>query len=102
MTARSLIVVIIVSVFICASSRISKTDELSDRLLFWEPPHAFLCSDHGIRFPSKWTSNDPSSCDDGDMTLFNGLLCAAGDRRGCDGVSNAQDAGGRFWRSPRR
>jgi hypothetical protein len=39
-------------------------------------------------------------CHDGDMTLFNGLLCASGDSRGCSGVKDAQDASGRFFRSP--
>ncbi|CAH2408376.1 hypothetical protein [Mesorhizobium escarrei] len=40
------------------------------------------------------------------MTLFNGMLCAVGDKRGCDGVKIAQDADkiaqdadGRWWRS---
>jgi hypothetical protein len=47
-------------------------------------------------FPSK------QDCDDGDMTLFNGLLCASGDPRGCDAVHRAQGSDGRFWRSPSR
>jgi hypothetical protein len=41
-------------------------------------------------------------CDDGDMTLFNGLLCGSGETRGCDAVRAAQGPDGRFWRSPRR
>lgn len=47
---------------------------------------------------------DPSkeSCDDGDMTLFNGLLCAAGVNVGCDAVKRAQSSSGQWWRSPRR
>lgn len=45
----------------------------------------------------------PSSdhCQDGDMTLFSGLLCHSGDPLGCDAVKNAQDATGRWHRSPR-
>jgi hypothetical protein len=39
------------------------------------------------------------NCDDGDMAFFNGLLCAAGDARGCSGVALAQDTNGRWWRS---
>lgn len=35
------------------------------------------------------------------MTLFNGLLCHAGIQLGCDGVKEAQDATGRWHRSPR-
>jgi hypothetical protein len=75
---------------------------LSDALSFWEPPQAFLCSATGNPFPSKYAAGDPNKCDDGDMTLFNGLLCAAGDGRGCDAVRRAQGADGRWWRSPRR
>lgn len=47
-------------------------------------------------YPSK------AGCDDGDMALFGGLLCASGDERGCDLVRRSQSADGRFWRSPRR
>jgi len=47
-------------------------------------------------YPSK------EFCDDGDMTLFSGLLCLSGDQRGCQGVKDAQSADGRWWRSPRR
>jgi hypothetical protein len=45
----------------------------------------------------------PSSanCADGDMTLFNGLLCAAGDALGCQSVKGAQDKNGRWHRSVR-
>jgi hypothetical protein len=42
------------------------------------------------------------NCDDGDATLFSGLLCLAGEEPGCEGVKAAQDASGKFWRSPRR
>lgn len=71
----------------------------------WEQ-HAFYCPEAAIdgvsvaKFPSK--QHDNGECDDGDMTLFNGLLCASGDERGCDGVRRAQSPDGRFWRSPRR
>ncbi len=43
-----------------------------------------------------------ADCDDGDMALFSGLLCASGDARGCAQVRNAQGSDGRWWRSPRR
>ena len=42
------------------------------------------------------------NCDDGDMTLFNGLSCASGDSRGCYAVEVSQSSDGRWWRSPRR
>lgn len=47
-------------------------------------------------YPSK------EQCDDGDATLFNGLLCASGEQVGCDAVAAAQGSDGRWWRSPRR
>ena len=71
-------------------------------------------------FPSKgrWTTDDsklsdaeklekkfdPQSfnCDDGDMTMFNALLCAGGEKSGCAAVKSAQDGSGRFFRSPHR
>jgi hypothetical protein len=37
------------------------------------------------------------------MTFFSGLLCAAGDPRGCKGVALGQETKtGRWWRSKRR
>lgn len=47
-------------------------------------------------FPSK------DDCDDGDTVLFGGLLCAAGEERGCALVRQSQSFDGRWWRSPRR
>lgn len=47
-------------------------------------------------YPSK------ENCNDGDMTLFGGLLCASGDERGCALVRDSQGRDGRWWRSPRR
>lgn len=47
-----------------------------------------------------WSSKE--NCDDGDATLFSGLLCAAGSPEGCAAVAAAQGPDGRFWRSPRR
>lgn len=56
-----------------------------------------------------WKANAPlcegapssANCNDGDMTLFNALLCVAGEKIGCDSVAGAQDASGRWHRSPR-
>ncbi len=53
----------------------------------------------GNPFPAKM---DSGNCSDGDSVLFNGILCASGDQRGCDTVKRSQTADGRFWRSPRR
>jgi hypothetical protein len=41
-------------------------------------------------------------CGDGDATMLpNGMLCLAGEEAGCDGVRRAQDAAGKWHRSPR-
>ena len=78
------------------------SSELDDRFKYWEQ-QAFLCSaGDGTAFPSRPTGLASQPCDDGDMTLFNGLLCAAGEVRGCDAVANAQDpTTGQWFRSPR-
>ncbi|MBB4216055.1 hypothetical protein FHT79_003242 [Rhizobium sp. BK212] len=78
---------------------------LDESMDFWRS-QAFYCDDgNGHRFPSKQrepTVDNPSPCDDGDMTLFNGLLCAAGEEIGCQAVALSQGKDGRWWRSPRR
>jgi hypothetical protein len=75
--------------------------QFEQRLAFWET-NAFQCSVNGIKFPSRPTGNKDQPCDDGDMTMFNGLLCFAGDERGCIGVREAQDPNtGEWFRSPR-
>lgn len=64
-------------------------------------------------FPSKAPANpkegdkrdslDPDDlCDDGDQTTYNGMLCASGVEAGCRAVAEAQDATGRWFRSPHR
>jgi hypothetical protein len=73
------------------SAAITRSDELNARRADWETV-APLCQ--------GWPSKD--DCDDGDTTLFNGLLCGSGEMIGCQAVAAAQGADGRFWRSPRR
>lgn len=51
--------------------------------------------------PLCFTSPSADECRDGDMTLFNGLLCASGEELGCQSVKNAQDNSGRWHRSVR-
>ncbi len=78
-------------------------DELVDRVALWESK-ALVCTTNpgAILFPSKYTGDVTQPCDDGDMTLFNGLLCAAGDDRGCVGVAQSQNPDtGEWFRSPR-
>lgn len=75
--------------------------EILARQVEWEKA-ALECPAGNIRYPTKQNSNAKQPCNDGDMTLFNGLLCAAGDERGCTGVKEAQDPNSGLWhRSPR-
>lgn len=84
-----------------ASNEASHGDELGSRLEYWRR-EAFECALQAPAFPSKEVLNRPAECDDGDMTLFNGLLCSSGDPFGCDAVARSQGDDGRWWRSPRR
>lgn len=97
-----LFILCLIALFAVANAASSKATPLSDALAFWEPPQAFACAATAMPFPSKYSAGDPNHCDDGDMNLFNGLLCAAGDSRGCDAVRRSQGSDGRWWRSPRR
>jgi hypothetical protein len=56
--------------------------------------------DPNYSFPAKYdpTANPPD--DSGDMAIFGGLLCLAGEAEGCTLLQNSQSADGRFWRSP--
>lgn len=77
--------------------------ELNARMASWNQ-QAFACTvpSTGGTFPTKQSGEVSQPCDDGDMTLFNGLLCASGDLRGCAGVADAQDLStGQWFRSPR-
>jgi hypothetical protein len=73
---------------------VSLADELAEAMTFWSS-FAPVCPDAGGS-PSK------EDCDDGDMALFNGLLCASGEAAGCDAMRRSQGEDGRFWRSPAR
>lgn len=67
-----------------------------------QPGVAPTCTDpkRHIVFPSKVHAD--GTCDDGDMTLFNGLLCSVSIDEGCSGLLNAQiDDTGEWLRSPR-
>lgn len=101
MPASILLPGFLVAVFLFSTT--SAADELSERAAYWDS-QALLCeaSPGGVKFPSKPSHDVNQPCDDGDMTLFNGLLCAAGDERGCTGVAEAQDpTTGEWFRSPR-
>lgn len=66
-------------------------EKLEEHIKSWKD-YAPLCEG----YPSK------EDCDDGDMTLFSGLLCIAGVEDGCNMVRDSQGSNGRWWRSPRR
>jgi hypothetical protein len=77
----------------------SYSDGIADRQGSWHPPNAFLCLN---AFPSKYDPADSKQCGDGDMTLFNGLLCLSSEMVACQAVLHSKDSSGRWWRSPRR
>lgn len=79
----------------------ARSAELDSALQLWRSK-AYFCLRSTPPFPSKEVVSDPSDCDDGDMTLFNGLLCVAGEQIGCEATGNSQGKDGRWWRSPRR
>ncbi|MFT3811875.1 MAG: hypothetical protein QM740_00715 [Acidovorax sp.] len=87
----------------CVLTTVS-ADELESRYEHLWRPTAFLCEawKDGVKFPSRPTGEAKQPCDDGDMTLFNGLLCASGEALGCLGVKEALDRdSGQWHRSPR-
>lgn len=73
------------------------------RQKFWRD-HAFTCpaTTQWPAFPAR-APESSDQCDDGDETLFHGLMCAAGMPEGCAAVKASQaKASGRWYRSPRR
>ncbi|RVG01814.1 hypothetical protein CN230_31330 [Sinorhizobium meliloti] len=89
--------------FELARANPSQHEMLVERMAFWESKAA-LCKAGAFNFPTKSTTDPAQPCDDGDMTMFNGLFCFAGDERGCQGVVDAQDPDtgqGQWFRSPR-
>lgn len=72
----------------------------ADTLAYWRLKAPTCTAPDGFVFPSKMHAT--GECDDGDMTLFAGLLCAAGEAIGCETVKRAYDSSGKWFRSPRR
>ena len=81
----------IVAVNNCGSGPQSRLKDSDDIIRQWRE-FAPICAG----YPAK------ANCDDGDMALFGGLLCAAGESLGCALVRDAQSSDGQWWRSPRR
>lgn len=70
-------------------------------LVSWWRTNAPTCrAPDGFVFPSKQDAS--GECDDGDMTLFAGLLCSSGEQIGCETVRRSQVSSGQWNRSPRR
>ncbi|TXH69859.1 MAG: hypothetical protein E6Q88_08915, partial [Lysobacteraceae bacterium] len=70
-----------------------------ERVRWWRDNAPTCIAPDGFAFPAKREGGD---CGDGDITLFAGLLCVAGEPIGCETVKRAQIASGRWFRSPRR
>jgi hypothetical protein len=81
----------------------SKNDEPYDPMRRYNPavPKTDWETDYITECKPVRQSSEKCNCDDGDMTYFNSLLCAAGDNRGGRGVEIAQGEDGRWWRSKR-
>lgn len=67
---------------------------------WWETSAPKCRAPDGFLYPGKISSQ--GDCDDGDITLFAGLLCASGEAIGCETVRRSQAAEGKWFRSPRR
>jgi hypothetical protein len=81
---------------------------LDARLAGWKARPHLYCTEEGHKFPSKMEAPPRLKCEDGDMNLFNGLLCAVGDEQGCKAVKDSQATegssapSGSWWRSPKK
>ncbi|MGV1792908.1 hypothetical protein [Rhizobium sp. A37_96] len=94
-----------------SATPIDPTD-LNQRMELWRKQVKFCDTEGHVvpqsngAFPTKVDDDEtkykePEPCDDGDMLLFNGLLCAVGEDVGCDAVRDSQNpATGQWWRSP--
>jgi hypothetical protein len=84
-----------------------KVSALKERMEFWRANAPRCAGPSGFPFPSGEQMAGGVACEDGDMVLFNGLLCASGEAEGCEMVRRSQitavgDDQGRWFRSPRR
>lgn len=94
-------VALVVVLFFAALSTPAAAQTVPPSLVaFWRNNAPVCRAPDGTNFPSKLQAS--GECDDGDMTLFSGLLCAAGEKLGCDAVRRSQTGSGQWFRSPRR
>lgn len=69
---------------------VDRESALRARLAFWHQNAPHCSSPSGFAFPSGERRPDGVACEDGDMLLFAGLLCASGEREGCRMVFRSQ------------
>lgn len=99
-TFVALLSAITFKVVLCVSFAQATEIISKEELKFWRDNAPKCDSGNDQFFPSK--KDSIGNCDDGDITLFAGLLCASGEDVGCETVKNSQDSDGRWFRSPRR
>jgi hypothetical protein len=86
---------------VCLTGLPAHAQTIPGELITWWRQNAPTCeAPDGFKFPGKMGSG--GECDDGDMTLFAGLLCASGEQIGCETVRRSQLDSGQWNRSPRR
>jgi hypothetical protein len=96
-----------------ATALVTPPDSLSERMVLWRKQVMYcdiygnIVSEQPETYPTKeWPEAEkrkevPETCNDGDMLLFNGMLCAVGENAGCAAVQKAFDEeSGQWWRSP--
>lgn len=98
---------LLVSVAASTSAASSLDEQLHSRTAFWRQQAYSCVAPSGHAFPSGEPGAGDPACEDGDMNLFAGMLCVAGEEAGCETVRLSQElaAGddyGRWYRSPRR
>ncbi|MET3122294.1 hypothetical protein AAKU67_001888 [Oxalobacteraceae bacterium GrIS 2.11] len=112
----SLIFMVSITIMLLAFNSNANADPLNDAYSYWNS-NRYLCKfkvphdPHGAHrsFASSQFSpghiTDYGQCEDGDVTLFNGLLCASGDSIGCasvQGAENSTNIVGKWFRSPKQ
>lgn len=99
---EALSIVVILAIFLLKPTiAMGESQKIPKDIFDWWIANAPTCAaPDGFVFPSK---QKEGGCDDGDINLFAGLLCASGESIGCETVKRGQDnVSGKWFRSPRR
>jgi len=92
---------VLLAILLAWTPQQARAQTVPPALVSWWVANAPTCrAPDGFTFPAKLSAS--GDCDDGDMTLFAGLLCAVGEPIGCESVRRSQTASGSWHRSPRR